>query len=116
MSELDKLEKYLKEHNIPYERIDDYEKVINRHQILVKDKDGDVIWDAICQRGSYGYVQGLLEIMGTLVRPEDGGSVKGWLTAEDIISRIEGRYGGNADEEYQKKIDRAIKSLMEETE
>lgn len=91
MSELDKLEKYLKEHNIPYERIDDDEKVINRHQILVKDKDGNVIWDAICHFGSYGYEQGLLEIMGTLVRPEDGGGVAGWLTAEDVIGRIEGR-------------------------
>lgn len=93
MSELDKLEKYLKDHNVPYERIDEAagEAPIDRHQILVKDKDGDVIWDAICQRGSYGYGQGLLEIMGTLVRPEDGGSVKGWLTAEDVIRRIEGR-------------------------
>lgn len=90
MSELDKLENYLKEHGIPYERIDD-EGVINRHQILVKDKDGDIIWDAICHCGSYGYEEGLLEIMGTLVRPEDGDSVAGWLTAEDIITRIEGR-------------------------
>lgn len=93
MSELDKLEKYLKEHNIPYERIDvaAEEVPMDRHQILVKDKDGDEIWDAICHFGSYGYKQGLLEIMGTLVRPEDRDSVVGWLTAEDIIRRIEGR-------------------------
>lgn len=92
MSELDKLEKYLKEHNIPYDRIDEAEKgLIDRHQILVKDKDGDVIWDAICHFGSYGYEKGLLEIMGTLVGPGDGDSVAGWLTAEDVIKRIEGR-------------------------
>ena len=92
MSEMDKLEKYLKDHNIPYKRIDDIKMgLIDRHQILVKDKDGDVIWDAVCHYGSYGYKQGLLEIMGTLVRPEDEGSVAGWLTAEDIIRRIEGR-------------------------
>lgn len=92
MSELDKLEKYLKEHNIPYERIDDFKMgLIDRHQILVMDKDGCEIWDAICHFGSYGYKQGLLEIMGTLVRPEDRDSVVGWLTAEDIIRRIEGR-------------------------
>lgn len=92
MSELDKLEKYLKEHNIPYERIDDFKMgLIDRHQILVKDKDGDVVWDAICHFGSYGYKQGLLEIMGTLVGPEDRDSVVGWLTAADIIRRIEGR-------------------------
>lgn len=92
MSELDKLEKYLQEHNIPYERIDDAEKgIMDRHQILVMDKDGCEIWDAVCHFGSYGYKQGLLEIMGTLVRPEDRDSVVGWLTAEDIIRRIEGR-------------------------
>ena len=90
MSELDKLEKYLKEHNITYERIDK-EGVLSRHQILVKDEDGVVIWDAICHFGSYGYKEGLLEIMGTLVKPEDGDSVAGWLTAEDVIKRIESR-------------------------
>lgn len=90
MSELDKLEKYLNEHNISYERIDE-EGICNRHQILVKDEDGVVIWDAICQFGSYGYEEGLLEIMGTLVRPEDRDSVAGWLTAEDVIKRIESR-------------------------
>ena len=90
MSELDKLEKYLKEHNITYERIDK-EGVFNRHQIIVKDEDGVVIWDAVCHFGSYGYEEGLLEIMGTLVRPEDRDSVAGWLTAEDVIKRIESR-------------------------
>ena len=35
--------------------------------------------------------EGLLEIMGTLVRPEDRDSVAGWLTAEDVIKRIESR-------------------------
>jgi hypothetical protein len=90
MSELDKLEEYLKKYNIPYERIDE-EGIFNRHQILVKDEDGVVIWDAVCHFGSYGYKEGLLEIMGTLVRPEDRDSVAGWLTAEDVIKRIENR-------------------------
>ena len=90
MSKLDKLEKYLKEHNITYERIDK-EGGFNRHQIIVKDEDGVVIWDAVCHFGSYGYEEGLLEIMGTLVRPEDRDSVAGCLTAEDVIKRIESR-------------------------
>jgi hypothetical protein len=90
MSELDKLEEYLKKNNIPYERIDE-EGIVDRHQILVKDEDGAVLWDAICHIGSYGYGKGLLEIMGTLVRPEDRDSVAGWLTAEDVIKRIENR-------------------------
>lgn len=100
MNELDKLENYLKEHNIPYERIDkvgEYkihqaeEGLDNRHQIIVKDEDGVVLWDAICHFGSYGYEQGLLEIMGTLVEPEDGDSVVGYLTSDDVIKRIERR-------------------------
>lgn len=92
MSELDKLENYLKEHDILYERIDVVEEgLMDRHQIMVKDEDGAVIWDAVCHFGSYGYKEGLLEIMGILVRPEDRDSVAGWLTAEDIIKRIEGR-------------------------
>ena len=67
------------------------EGIVDKHQILVKDEDRVVIWDAICHFGSYGYEEGLLEIMGTLVRPEDRDSVAGWLTAEDVIKRIESR-------------------------
>lgn len=88
MKELDKLEAYLKENGIEYERIDDAECVRwPIHKILVT-KDGRYQWDAICHPGSYGYNQGLLEIMGTIVTAEDGNSVVGWLTAEDVIKRI----------------------------
>ena len=91
MSELDKLEKYLKEHGYEYTRDDvDGEPYTDVHQIVVY-KNGQRLWDAICHTGSYGYEKGLLEIMGTLVRPEDRDSVAGCLTAEDIIKRIENR-------------------------
>ena len=90
MSELDKLEKYLKEHGYEYRRIDEgTENYINRHQIIVYKNDKRV-WDAICQIGSYGYEKGLLEICGTIVwREIDGDTVRGWLTAQDVINRIE---------------------------
>ena len=89
MSELDKLEKYMKEHNIRYKRIDEDTDSWGRHQILVLNEDGSTSWDAICQRGSYGFEQGLLEIYGTLVdEGKDGDSVVGWLTAEDVINRM----------------------------
>lgn len=90
MKELDKLEAYLKEKGFVYERVDrDYKHdVHNKHQIIVY-KDGKRIWDAICQWGSYGYSQGLLEIYGSIVFEEDGDSVRGWLTAEEVIERIE---------------------------
>lgn len=92
MSELDKLEKYLFEHGYEYDRIDEEDEVVlNRHQIIVY-KNKKRQWDAVCQYGSYGYDQGLLEIYGTLVSKFDnkGDRVIGWLTAKEIIERIEG--------------------------
>lgn len=93
MSELDKLEKYLRENGYEVERIDEEPKNsifdFNRHQVLVFDEDGNCKWDAICQFGSYGYKEGLLEVYGdTVVFPEDGDSVVGWLTAKDVIARL----------------------------
>ena len=38
--------------------------------------------------GSYGYEKGLLEIYGSIVWP-CGDSVEGYLTAADVIERIE---------------------------
>lgn len=96
MSELDKLEQYLKENNIEYTREDkEYRGVLlDTHQIIVFDK-GNRIWDAICHNGSYGYAEGLLEVMGEpVVKPTDGDSVCGFLTAEDVIERWE-EYKGN---------------------
>ena len=92
MGELDKLEAYLKEKGIEYVRKDVEDgSIMNTHQLYVI-KDGLYDWDAICHYGSYGYEEGLLEIMGRLVDPEkDGDTVAGWLTADDVIERIEGR-------------------------
>lgn len=91
MSELDKLEEYLRQNGIGYIRIEE-EGRYGRHQIVVYGKDGEMRWDAICHRGSYGHEEGLLEIYGDIVDYEkDGDSVVGWLTAEDVIKRIEQR-------------------------
>ena len=96
MSELDKLESYLKEHGYKYTRedVDGIPPYGVIHQIIVY-KDGERAWDAICHPGSYGYEEGLLEIMGDIVWEDiDDDSVRGWLTADDVISRIEkGREG-----------------------
>lgn len=99
LTELNKLEEYLKEHNIPYDRIDKLEifketphgkyiTQLEQHQIIVPPQDKVRQWDAICQRGSYGHESGLLEVMGKVARTKDG--VEGWLTADTIIERIEG--------------------------
>jgi len=98
MSELDKLEKYLKEKGYQYERIDESlmieypdgtEHDNGRHQIIVYE-EGERSWDVVCQYGSYGYEKGKLEGMGEkIVRGSD--SVEGWLTADDVIKRLEGK-------------------------
>ena len=43
------------------------------------------VCDAICHWGSYGHQDGLIEIMG-LTHNDD--SVEGYLTAEDVFTRI----------------------------
>lgn len=98
MSELDILTQYLKDHNIPFERYDcnkeDFEVndectfYIDRHQICVPNQQYR-LWDVICQEGSYGYRDGLLEAYGDIVEVDD--AVEGYLTAQDIIERIEKR-------------------------
>lgn len=103
LTQLDWLEEYLKTNGISYVRVDlddedldrhDYCRVkFDHHQLIIYDERGDRLWDAICQRGSYGAEEGLLEIYGEIVNPMAGDSVEGWLTAKDVIERIEQRKG-----------------------
>lgn len=91
LTQLNKLEQWLKDHNYAYERIDK-EGPVDTHQVIVyKELDSRRFrsWDAVCHYGSYGSTRGLLEIMGTIVSPEAGDSVEGWLTAEEVIERIQ---------------------------
>lgn len=102
LTELNKLEEYLKTNGFVYQREDkdnlysDEEwrllvdklganaEPIDAHQIIVF-KDECRSWDVICQFGSYGADEGLLEGMGDIFETY----VEGWLTAEDVIKRIE---------------------------
>lgn len=105
MSELDKLREYLEEKGIEYEWHDEggdstldtadlFKPIVKmlrleRHQIIVFE-NGKRVWDAICHHGSFGYNEGLLEVMGEpVVKPSDGDTVCGYLTAEDVIERWE---------------------------
>lgn len=101
LTEMDRLEAYLKENHIVYERIDHEDMMekerklvvesgihiepMERHQIIAFDKDGRRTWDVICHRGSYGAERGLLEGMGDIFNED----VEGNLTAAEIIQRIE---------------------------
>lgn len=93
LSEMDKLEAYLKRNGIEYHRMhlprcESEEGYVceERNQIIVYGEDEKRQWDAICHKGSYGYEDGLLEIMGNIVRDDE--TVEGWLTAADVIERI----------------------------
>ena len=57
-------------------------------QVVCEDVDGNVIWDAVCRRHSYGYEDGLLEIMGCIVTDDTDDDVEGYLTANDILERL----------------------------
>lgn len=88
MKQMDLLEEYLREKEIKYQRKD----MDGGEQIIVYDEDGYRIWDAVCTKYSYGHERGLLEIMGDIVDGRRmGDSVEGWLTAQDVIDRVEGR-------------------------
>ena len=47
---------------------------------------GDWDWDAVCNDGSYGYENGLIEVMGL---PQCQGDVIGWLTANDVLKMVD---------------------------
>ena len=96
LTEMNKLEAYLKEHGYDYTRedkdsISDEVRGMDVHQIVVYKNDKRQ-WDVICHYGSFGAKSGLLEMMDEtkrLVLNED--RVEGWLTADEIIRRLEGR-------------------------
>lgn len=94
MEELLKLETWLKENHYDYTRTDETNignTTCEAHQIIVYKIDNRRVrsWDAIYSTASYGYEEGLLEIYGDIVDPDVGDSVEGWLTANDIIKRLE---------------------------
>ena len=98
LTELDKLENLLRGSGYEYVRDDaepDEDVKFNRHQIRVFEADYTrQIASIICHYGSYGYEQGLLEVMGDVVDHglhEDG--VEGFLSADEVFERLENYYG-----------------------
>lgn len=89
MNELLKLVKLLAKADIPFEifpfTLGEY---ITTYQVCYPNKQ-DCVCDAICHKYSYGYAQGLLEIMGLGADLDD---VEGWLTAEQVFERIRNHY------------------------
>lgn len=79
MSEMEKLQKWLDENNIKYERCIGNETA-DINQIIIR--TNDIALSFICHHGSYGYEKGLIEMYDGLIEPE------GWLTAEKCISKL----------------------------
>jgi len=82
--EIERLVKMLENNNIPFEVTDDAMGNSN-NQIWYPNYD-EKICDVICHKYSYGGEDGYLEIMGLSENEDD--DVEGWLTAEEVYSRI----------------------------
>lgn len=119
MTEMQKLDKYLTEHNIKHTykrrwpKFDKQQKTMRvtatgaiyhtmkenaidgGWQIVVNDENGEYLFDAICGYGSFGFETGLIEIMGRIVPECVSDSVEGHLTANEVIERIEKYYASN---------------------
>lgn len=80
MTEMDKLQKWLDENHIEYERRIE-EGVINRNQILIETNEVELSF--VCHYGSYGYEKGLVEMWDFNSEPI------GYLTADDCIKELE---------------------------
>lgn len=84
LAEMDKLAEGLDAKNITYTR----SNMLGGEQITVLDENGEYLWDAVLHSGSYGHENGLIEVMGETVVRVDFDTVEGYLTAEEILSRI----------------------------
>lgn len=84
MTEMMKLVELLENSAVPHEitRGSNYIQVWYPNRI-------NAVSDAIWDYGSYGYEEGLLEIMGLT---ENEGAVEGWLSAEEVFSRWRAHY------------------------
>lgn len=80
MTEMDKLDAALTEMGIDHAYDRNFD---DGCQIIVFNKNGKRVWDAVCTRFSYGGRDGLLEVMGKGLLGHGG--VMGHLTAEDVV-------------------------------
>lgn len=90
--EILKLKEMLEEANIPFTFNDNLfgiEPDTTGYQIVIFGDEYEALCDAIYHAGSYGYREGLLEIMGGLTDEELlNDTVLGHLTAEEVFKRF----------------------------
>ena len=128
MIEILKLKQMLEKENIPFEFTDDknnYKEIVatNNLELIKAAKDleksyriiiykyGKRLCDVIYGYGSYGYEQGLLEIMGGLTQEEnENSSVLGYLTAKEVFKRFKYCYKNNTKFYKKEAIYESIRS------
>ena len=79
--ELNKLMKGLAQRGISFT----FEQIYDGGKVDVPSQN----WDAICHMGSYGHEISELEVMGEAVNRNPDDTVEGWLTADEILKRID---------------------------
>lgn len=97
ITEMDKLIAYLyKKYEADENKVVLVKSIFDGQQVIVTDKDDNWLWDAVCHQLSYGGEEGLIEVMEQtennyiLTEEErEWDDVLGYLTAEDIIKRLE---------------------------
>ena len=97
ITEMDKLIAYLyKKYEADENKVVLVKSIFDGQQVIVADKDGNWLWDAVCHYHSYGGEKGLIEVMeqtgkNYILTEEERecDDVLGYLTAEDIIKRLE---------------------------
>ena len=86
MTEMDKLVQLLNMEDIPFQ----VRFIHNTKQVCYPAVGGKCVCDAVCHKWSYGYDEGLLEIMGLVEDRDD--DVEGWLSAFEVFRRIKNHY------------------------
>lgn len=85
MTEMQKLDAALTEMGIEHT----YDREYMDGEQIVGLKNSKYHWDAICIPGSYGWGDGLLEVMGKPL-VGDSKNVLGFLTADDVLKMLNG--------------------------
>ena len=94
MNEIIRLHEMLNEANIPHKVVEN--RIMYPSYQIVIEKDGTKLCDAVYFDGSYGYEEGLIEIMGGLTEDErEIDEVLGHLTADEVFKRFKYCYENN---------------------
>ena len=64
-------------------------EAINNGGMVTVLEHNQKVWDAVCHDGSYGHEEGSLEVMGTVIVQNACDDVDGWLTADEILERVD---------------------------